>query len=136
MNSSAIQTQLAAAIAEAAPSVVPAVIKTLVTKEVDRRAALLLSAIDLATSLKRDFTKINRGDITPALNAAGQPVGEALFTKGRLAEIKKLNEKIAKVETAIEAATSDTPNYDKLAGLKGEMDKADKAAAVTEEPAA
>lgn len=127
LTSSDLHTKVSESIAASAPRVIDFVVKTLADKEVDRRASLLLGAIDLATAIKRDLNKIDRPDIVAPRGRDNKPIGEDGYSVNRLKEIKKLTEKLAKVEKAIDFATRETDaDWSLLSNLKSEMEKADK----------
>lgn len=135
MNTTTISQQVAEGIVQAAPSILPNVISTLISQETDRRAKALLSGIELALSIKKDLAKIERPDVAPNYGADGKPLGEGAYTKARVGEIKKLRERLAKVEKAIEKATpeGDTkPDYADLFNLKGLIEQAEKESGATD----
>lgn len=152
MNASIIQTTVAARILAAAPAIAESVVEQLKAREVDRRAKALLEAVDAHGKLSGELNKARQPDVRPStFGLDGKPVGEAGWSKPRLAEIKKLTEKLGKVDKAIEKATRDRvaaipavgvqgqegyvaavagvePDYSDLFNLKSIIDAADKAA--------
>lgn len=104
-------------LATAGGSIRESVISRLAQIDIDKRANALFAGIETAVKLNGELNKIDRPDVPANLNAAGQPVGEGLYTKARLEAIKKLKEKIAKVEAAIAAAT-EKADWSKLLTLK------------------
>jgi hypothetical protein len=135
LTSSDLNARVAEAIVGAAPRVLTSVVAVLVDKEINRRAEALLGGIELASQTKSALRKAQEPDVRPSMfTADGKPIGDVGYTKPRLAEIKKLNEKLAKVEKAIDAATRDeNPEFNLLYNLKSDIEKAEKAAATESE---
>lgn len=108
MTTQTISQKVAEGIVAAAPQVLDSVVKTMVEKETDRRAAALLGAVELGQTTQRELSKAIQPDVRPTtFDSTGKPLGEVGFTKSRLAEQKKLTERLAKVNKAIEKATRD-----------------------------
>ncbi len=119
-------------ITDTAPArVLESVIKTLADKEIDKRATALLGGLNLANETRSALKKAQEPDVRPtAFTLAGAPIGEVGYSKAKLGEQKKLTEKLAKIDKAIEAATRDAnPDFGPLYNLKGEIEKAEKQAA-------
>jgi hypothetical protein len=130
-----LNTRIAETIATTAPTrVLDNVVSVLVDKEVEKRATALLGGLELANSTRGALKKAQEPDVRPtAFKSDGSPIGEVGFTKPRLVEQKKLTEKLAKIEKAIEAATrEDEPNFGLLYNLKNDIDKAEKEAAAAQ----
>lgn len=131
-----LNERIAALITDTAPArVLDSVIKTLADKEIEKRAAALLGGLQLANETRGALKKVEEPDQRPStFDRAGRPIGEAGWSKPRLAEIKKLTEKLTKIDKAIDAATREAnPDFGPLYNLKGEIEKAEKAATETSE---
>lgn len=129
MNTQTISEQVAESIASAAPNVLPSVVKILADRETDRRAKALLAGIEAAFATKKELTKLERPDIKPNLDKDFKPIGEGWFSEARAKEIKKVRERLAKIEKAIEKATpadGAKPDYNELFNLKSLIEQADK----------
>lgn len=126
-----VYAKVGAAIVTAAPRALESVVKTLVDREIEKRSTALLGAVELASSTRTTLNKAKEPDVRPTLfTADGKPIGEPGWSKQRLAEIKKLTEKLAKIDKAIDAATrEENPDFSLLNNLKSEIEKAEKAAA-------
>lgn len=79
-----------------------AVIEHYAKLEADKQANALIKGMDKLTELERERYKIK--PTFAGFNAAGEPVGEALFSKEQLDQLKKLNEQIEKLTKAIDKA--------------------------------
>ncbi len=130
-----LNERIATMIAESAPTrVLDQTLKVFVDKEIDKRATALVGGINLANETRSALKKAQQPDDQPkTFGLDGKPIGQAGYTKGRLADIKKLTEKLAKIDKAIDAATSDKQDYSLLNNLKADIDKADTSSAETSE---
>lgn len=130
LSSADILTRVSTAIVTAAPRVLLSVVDTLVAKEIEKRAAALLGSIELASITRSALRKAQEPDVRPSMfDAEGKAIGPVGWTKPRLAEIKKLTEKLTKIEKVIDLATRDeSPEFGGLYNLKVDIEKAEKAA--------
>lgn len=129
LSSADILSRVSTAIVAAAPRALNSVIDALVSKEIEKRSTAILGGVELASSVRRDLNKAREPDIRPTtFTVDGKPIGEPGWSKPRLAEIKKLTEKLAKIEKVIDGATRDeNPDFGPLYNLKSEIEKAEKA---------
>lgn len=75
-----------------------------------RRSDIVVTAVNTQRELEADFRKINRAD--QVLYDASGAVAQEHYTKGRLGDIKKLNEKVTKLELAINKVLADGATSD------------------------
>lgn len=122
-----LNTKIAETIAGSSEVVLNKVIKTLADKEIDKRATSLLAGLEAANAARSELRKLDRPDVKPNLGRDGKPVGEGTYTEARIKEIKKVTEKLAKIERAIDKAT-DKSDYADLFNLKSLIEQGDKAA--------
>jgi len=87
------------------------VVNTLVDRESDRRTAAIVKVLDKIDSAQREYNRI-KPDQGPFFDIDGAQIdGSAQWTKATLVERNKLNEKITKMQAAIEK------------GLNGDMEQ-------------
>lgn len=70
--------------------------------EATKQASALITGLDKLRGLESDLRKVKPQN--NAFNEAGEPVGEATFTKDQIEQRKKLNEQIEKLTKAINKA--------------------------------
>lgn len=124
-----INDKVAAVISGSNPKVIDTVVNQLADRETTKRATALLDGVEAANRTRNELNKIGRGDVKPSFDANGKPVGEATYSEARLKEIKKTKEKLGKIESAIEKATFEKPDWNPLFNLKSLLEQADKAIA-------
>ncbi len=120
-RSQSIQQAVAYRVVDLFPSTRDAVIAKRAQIEADAQALLLSQAIDKLDDLYKNLRKIDRPDQV-LLDRAGKQVGPGTYSADRTKEIKKLEEQIAKGESALETAWGDPaaltvdklPKFDKL----------------------
>jgi len=100
-------------ILSASTEVPKTVVQHYVDKEIDSRVAKTIAAIDAATNLEGQIKRIKPDQ--ESFNEAGVPVS-ATYTKAKVEERKKLQEKLDKVEAALLDAFNDN-NFEKLKKL-------------------
>lgn len=121
-------------IAAAHPRIQDHVLSQFVDAEILRRAQILASGINTLRELEADQKKVDRPDNT--LYTADGTVAQSQYTKGRLDEIKKVKDKVTKLQTALDKAieSNAADDYKKLeeaikkAKTKGGSAPADDAA--------
>jgi len=79
------------------------VVKTLVDKEVLRRANSIVSAIDKIPELDKELNKI-KPDISAQYDANGHEINRAAFSKEKIKQVNEIKGRIAKLEKAINKA--------------------------------
>lgn len=105
-----VQLAVAEQIAKLNERVEGEVIEVLVAREVDRRTKAMVDVIDKLDQAKKELNKINRADQV-FYDEEGKAAVQTLFTKGRIDEIKKAKEKIAKIEGAINKALDEKADW-------------------------
>lgn len=113
--STSIKEAVAEKLASNGNTVREAVVELLAEEETQKRVTAAVSAVKKLTDIQKEQKKINKADVE-TFNADGS-VASSQYTKGRLDEIKKLNEQISKVEAALTEAF-DNNNFQKLFDLK------------------
>lgn len=103
-------------IASSSGPILERVVGHYVEAERDRRAKLLIAAVNTMREIEVDLRKVGRGDVTH-YDAAGNVVNE-VYTKARLGEIKKLNERKTKLDFALKKAIGDNATNDDFAKLE------------------
>lgn len=78
------------------------VVEHFATAEAAKQAGAIIKGLDKLTELERDLSKVRPQNT--AFNLAGDPVGEATFTKDQIEQRKKLAEQIEKLTKAINKA--------------------------------
>lgn len=103
MSSQTISQRVASEVASVAstPAILDSVVKSLVSQEINRRSDALLKVINQAFSLKKELYKV-KPDIL-SYNVDGT-VAQAAWSKPKLEEKKKLEEKLDKLDRAIAKA--------------------------------
>lgn len=114
--SKSIGQKVADQIANAGPVILEKVINNLANLEIEKRATALLNAVNLAVATKRELQKI-KPDIV-AYNDKGEEAS-ANWSKPKLEEKKKLEEKLAKIEKAVDLAVNKN-DFSKVSELKSE----------------
>lgn len=112
--SQSIGQKVAANIADAGPAILGKVIDKLASAEIEKRADALLNAVNAAIATKRELYKV-KPDLV-AYNADGKVASEN-WTKPKLEEKKKLEEKLAKIEAAVDKAVNKN-DFSGVLGLK------------------
>lgn len=102
-------------IAQAAPAILDKVVTQLAAVEIEKRATALAAAVNSAVATKRELYKV-KPDIV-AYDESGKETS-ANWSKAKLEEKKKLEEKLAKIDSAIEKALAG--DFSKLLELKAE----------------
>ncbi len=102
-NIKSLNESVAEKIGGSNPKVVETVVEKLADVEIQKRIAAVVSAIDHGNKLRRELNKIKPDNTT--YNADGSVQAES-WTKATLENKKKLIEKAAKLEKAIELALS------------------------------
>jgi hypothetical protein len=97
-----INEQVATRIKNCAPAVEDRVVDVLAEKEVARRVELIVQGLGKADDAEKEIRKFSKPDVEQ-FDGEGNPVA-TLFSKDRTDARKKLNEKIVKLEKAIEKA--------------------------------
>lgn len=105
-----LKEQVAERIAALGPAVQDGVVETLVGQVKDKRIKAVLAALNLIEDTQKELRKIKPEQ---SFNAEGEVVSE-FYTKANNEARKKAQEKIAKIEAALEAALGDKPNFEKL----------------------
>lgn len=112
MNTNTTATSLRDAVAaevnQISPQVHDRVKQHFVDTEINRRVDLVVKGMDTLHQLNTDLRKINKPDVN-TFNGDGTPAASS-FTKPRLDEINKLNERINKLTRAIDAALNGQVN--------------------------
>lgn len=113
MNAKSINEVVSEKIKSAGPQpVVDAVVALLVQKENDRRVKALAEALEAAAKAQQELFKVKPDNVT--FNEDGSPASST-YSKAKLDEKKKLQEKLAKIEKAIENATNtEKPDFSGL----------------------
>lgn len=97
-----LKVKIAEGLAACGPKVVDRVVETMVERETNKRSTALVTVLDLLAREELDLKKIDRPD-TEAYDGEGKVVSST-YTKGRIEEIKKAKESIAKKQKAISDA--------------------------------
>jgi riboflavin synthase alpha subunit len=105
-----LKEQVADRIAKLGPVVQDGVVDTLVAQVKEKRVKAVLAALSLIEETQKELRKIK-----PEQNfdIEGDVISE-YFTKANSEARKKAQEKIAKIEAALEMALGLTPNFEKL----------------------
>lgn len=111
-----LNEKVAESIAASNPTVVSNVIAALAEVEIKRRTKAVIDALVTLNQFRKEQYKI-KPDIV-SYNADGSPKDQA-WSKAKLEEKKKLEEKIAKYEKAIDLALGDNQDYTKLFEVAG-----------------
>lgn len=101
-DSASLRTAVATRLTAISPAVESEVIDTLVAREVARRKDMIVKGLDQLDSVTREFHKVNKPDIQN-FNADGT-VATSAYSKERLEEIKKAQEKLDKLTKALDKA--------------------------------
>lgn len=112
--SQSIGQKVAANIADAGPAILGKVIDKLASAEIEKRADALLNAVNAAIATKRELYKV-KPDIV-AYSGDGKVATEN-WSKAKLDEKKKLEEKLAKIEAAVDKAVNKN-DFSGVLGLK------------------
>ncbi len=114
--SKSIGLKVAEQIANAGPAILDKVINNLASLEIEKRASALLNGVNLAVATKRELQKIKPDQ--QSFDASGKVVFES-YSKTKVEEKKKLEEKLAKIEKAVELAVNSN-DFSKVSELKSE----------------
>lgn len=101
--SKSIGIKVAEIITASAPTILNKVIEDLVKVEVEKRAIALLNAINSAVATQRELFKAKPDQ--QSYDGDGKVIAET-FSKAKYDEKKKSEEKLAKIEAAIEKAVA------------------------------
>lgn len=118
-----IAASVAQRLAGTSTQVMDIIVDGLVQVEIHKRAESAKAALLELDKLTIKLRSVSSPD--QKLFDAGGTVVNEYFTKGRLDEIKKLNEKIAKIDGCLKSAFEDN-DFKKLFELKIEPEKSDK----------
>ncbi len=112
---STIQEEVAKKIIGSGTTVKEIVVDTLAQIEINRRVELITKGISKQDTLKKEFDKINRDDITTYI----KDVPTSAMSDARFKEIKKAEEGLEKLTKAIDKALEDNTAdaYNKLGEL-------------------
>ena len=112
---STIQEEVAKKISTSGSHVKETVINTLAQIEINRRVDLITKGIAKQDTLKKEFDKINRDDITTYVKG----VPTSAMSDSRFKEIKKAEEGLEKLSKALDKALDDNTadSYNKLGEL-------------------
>jgi hypothetical protein len=105
-----IMAAVATRLGESSEAIKTAVIDTLVSKELTTRADKIMATMTMADNVKRDLRKIKPDQVI--LNLDGTTSSEG-YSKAKLEEHKKLTDRLAKIEKAINTALTDG-DYSKI----------------------
>jgi cell division protein ZapA (FtsZ GTPase activity inhibitor) len=105
-----LKEQVAQRISQLGPAVQDGVVDTLVAQVKEKRVKAVLTALNLIEETQKELKKIKPEQTFDADNK----VVSEFFTKPNMEARKKAQEKIANIETALEAALGETPNFEKL----------------------
>lgn len=111
--SKSIGIKVAEQIASAGPAILGKVIDKLATVEIEKRADALLNAVNAAVATKRELQKVKPDNVT--YDGEGKVASET-YSKAKIDEKKKLQEKLAKIEAAVEKAVGG--DFSKVLELK------------------
>lgn len=103
-------------IASSSGEILDRVVGHYVEAERDRRSKLIIAAVNTLREIETDLRKVGRGDVVH-YDAAGAVVNE-VYTKARLGEIKKLNERRTKLDFALKKALGAAATNDDFAKLE------------------
>jgi len=124
-----IKETVAGRIASLGPDVETAVVGVLAEQVKDKRVKAILAGLDLKDATEKELRKIKPDQ--QSFDSANQLVSET-FSKTNMENKKKLEEKLAKVEAALNLALAKTdPDYKKLfevVGGGGKPESKDKSA--------
>ncbi len=109
-----IGQKVAASITDAGPAILSKVIDKLASLEIEKRADALLNGVNAAISAKRELQKIKPDQ--QSFDASGKVVTET-YSKAKVEERKKAEEKLAKIEAAVEKAVNKN-DFSGVLGLK------------------
>lgn len=97
-----IRAAVAAGVSSLGARTRESVVEHFAQAQADKQAKALISGLEKLTTMERDLQKINKPDVQ-TFNEDGT-VASATFSKERIEERKKLNEKIEKLTKAINKA--------------------------------
>lgn len=106
MTDTTLQMKVAERVTELSPTILDQAVDVIAKKEIDCAVDIVTQGIAKLDELTRDLKKIDKPDVNN-YDAEGTLIGES-WTKGRLDQRKKLNDRIAKLEKVVSrAATGD-----------------------------
>ncbi len=114
--SKSIGIKVAEQIAAAGSAILGKVVDKLASAEIEKRADSLLNAVNAAVTTKRELQKIKPDVIN--YDGEGKEL-PGVYSKGKIDEKKKLEEKLAKIEAAVEKAVNKN-DFSGVLGLKSE----------------
>lgn len=114
--SQTIGQKVAETISQAGPAVLAKVIDRLAAIEIDKRVSALENAVNAAVTTKRELQKIKPDNVQ--YDITGKAVVET-YTKAKIEEKQKLEQKLAKIEKAVDKAIN-KGDFGDLFNLKSE----------------
>jgi hypothetical protein len=114
--SKSIGIKVAEQISAAGSEILDRVVEKLAEVEIAKRADALLNAVNAAVTTQRELYKVKPDQ--QSYDASGKVVSET-YSKARFEEKKKLEEKLAKIEAAVDKAVT-KGDYSGVLGLKSE----------------
>jgi hypothetical protein len=118
MSAKTIEEAVTERLGKLGPAVLDASIEVLIEKELDKRKTQVVSAFTEYDELQKRLRRLEKGDLI-AYNGDGS-IKEASFSKGRLDELKKVRDRMAKIEAALEQGIS-ASDFKKLNDLGGPL---------------
>jgi hypothetical protein len=106
MSVKTIEEAVAGRFAKLGGEVADAAINILVEKELDKRKVQVVSAFSEYDELQKRLRRLDKGDVL-SYNGDGSVATQA-FSKQRLDELKKVRERMAKLEKALEDAIANS----------------------------
>ena len=106
MSVKTIEEAVAERFAKLGGEVADAAINILVEKELDKRKVQVVSAFSEYDELQKRLRRLDKGDVL-SYNGDGSVATQA-FSKQRLDELKKVKERMAKLEKALEDAIANS----------------------------
>lgn len=114
-----IKELVASKIAESGTTVASMVTDMLVNKEIERRSQVIISGLVALEKLEKDLASVSKPDVNELLDVEGKVVQPAGYSKSKLEQIKKAQEKVANLTKAINNCleTNTKDSYSKLESL-------------------
>jgi hypothetical protein len=119
-KSTSVKELVAERLANSGDAVKELVIEKLVDDELEKRKQLVLKGVDAVDNARKDLSKI-KPDQT-SFDVEGQPVGTPAYSRGKLDELNKAKQKLAKLEGALNKAleNNDYQELEKVLSQGGE----------------